>query len=458
MNNGDKMSDNNTPKKEMSFFTKTILALLTFLVMASSIFYFAFWRVSDKTAEIDETVKKISDRDSQMDSFPPAENGWTYYEKAMKAFNPAPMDTAARAGVIEPPPSDSLIDEKESLDIIRETYENNKEALELADMALSKEKSFLYPEPHIPLGGAGAYSNELDNLTRFLIFAGDYEISRGRLKDAASRYLQSLDMLKSNSQRHFFTPEIYNNTYDAAFFRLIELIENNPDNETLLNFILQKAERLTGNMQDYNVYMETYILFLKYNRKDMESFLENEIQNSFSSGKLQVITKHIPIQAVTSREVRIIHNLVFSYLYKNPFNITPPKHPTSLASMEGEIINSIRDKYNEYAFLEAKIRGIRLLAVLQLYKIENGKYPDHLSLLIPKYLKSIPEDPFLPGSEFSYRKKAKSHVEFYSVGSDRKNDNGNLQMDNAAAPGDVVFKLKREQKKEQEKQKKEEGK
>lgn len=442
------MSDNSSPKKEMSFITKAVLALLTFVAIAITIFYFVLWRVPDKTAEIDETIKKISDRDSQMDSFSPEQNGWTYYEKAMKAFNPAPMDTAARAGIIEPPPNDSLIDEKESLTIIREAFDNNKEALDLADRALEKEKSFLYPEPPIPLGGAGAYSNGLDNLTRFLIFAGDYEMSRGRLKDAAARYLQSLDMLKSNSQRHFFTPEIYSNTYDAAFFRLGELIEDNPDNKALQIFIGEKTDRLTGNMQDFDIYMETYILFLKHNRKDVEDYLKNDVQNSLASGQFRSIMKYMPISIITSREVRIIQNLVFSYLYKNPFNITPKKHLMSISSVNGEIIGSMKDKYNEYAFLEAKIQGIRLTTALQLYEIDHGKYPDQLSLLSPKYIKTIPEDPYLPGSEFIYRKKAKGHVEFFSVGSDRKNDNGSLEMDNAGSPGDVVFKLKREQKKQ----------
>lgn len=446
------MSNDNVPKKEMSFLAKTILIILTFAVMAVIIFYFAFWRVPDRTAEIDETISKIKDRNSQIDSFPPAQNGWTYYEKAMKSFKPAPMDTATRAGVIEPPPEDSLIDEKESLDIIRETFDNNKEALELANQGLEKEKSFLYPDPPIPQGGAGVINNELDNMTRFLIFAGDYEVSRGRLKEAAARYLQSLDMLKSNSQRHFFPPEIYSGIYDAAFFRLSDLIESNPDDKDLMNFILQKAQRLTGSMQDYDVYMETYILYMKYGRKNIESFLENEIQSSLASGQYQVITSHIPVQLAVSREVKIIENLILSYLYKDPFSITPPKHPISIASIEGEITGSIKDKYNQYAFIETKIRGIRLLAVLQLYKIENGKYPDRLSLLVPKYIKSIPEDPFLPGSEFSYTKKEKSHVQFHSVGSDRKNDNGKLQMENAGSPGDVVFKLKRaiEQRKKDE--------
>ena len=449
--NGEKMSQDNTSKKEMSFIAKTLLVLSTFAVMAISIFYFALWRVPDKTEEIDKVIKKISDRDSLMDSFSPEHNGWTYYNQAMKRFNPSPMDTATRAGVIEPPPDNSLIDEKESLEIIGEAYDNNKEALELADRALTKEKSFLYPDPPIPRGGAGTLNNELDNLSRFLIFAGDYELSRGKLKDAATRYLQSLDMLKSNSQRHFFTPEIYNNTYDAAFFRLSELIENNPDNKALQNYINEKTDRLTGNMQDYDIYAETYILFLKHNRKDVEDFLKMEIQNSLSSGQFQIVTKHIPVHNVSSREVRIIQNLVYSYLYKNPFKITPQKHPMSLVSMDGEVIGSLKDKYNEYAFLEAKIQGIRLTTALQLYDIDHGKYPDQLSLLVPEYIQSIPEDPYLPGSEFIYRKKAKGHVEFFSVGSDRKNDNGSLQMDNAGSPGDVVFKLKREKKQKKKK-------
>lgn len=437
------MSHDSNPKKERSSFVKVLLVFLTFFVFAFIIFYFAFWRVPDKAADIDKVVTQIQDRNAQMDSFTPEQNGWTYYEKAMKAFNPHPMDTVTRAGVIEPPPEDSLIDEKESLEIIREAYDNNKEVLTHAKTGIEKEKSFLYPEPPIPVGGAGTINTEFDNLTRFLIFAGDYEASRGRMKDAASCYLQSLDMLRSSSRRHFFTPEIYSGTYDAAFFRLGKLIEDNPDNKALQNYILEKTERLTGNLSDYDIHVETYILFLRHNSKDVEGFITHMVQSSLDSGRFQIITKHIPVGIVTSREMRILQNLVYHYLNKNPYNTVPPKKPRlSFCSMDIDVIASLKDKFNVYAFHEAKIQGLRLTAALQLYEAENGKYPDHLSMLIPKYLQTVPEDPFLPGSEFIYRKKGKGHVEFFSIGSDRKSNEGSLQMNNAGSEGDVVFRIK----------------
>jgi hypothetical protein len=68
----------------------------------------------------------------------------------------------------------------------------------------------------------------------------------------------------------------------------------------------------------------------------------------------------------------------------------------------------------------------RDLAVVALglcaYKADNGKYPDSLDVLAPKYLTKVPED-FCSGKPFIYKKTADGYI-LYSVGENMTDDGG----------------------------------
>lgn len=69
-------------------------------------------------------------------------------------------------------------------------------------------------------------------------------------------------------------------------------------------------------------------------------------------------------------------------------------------------------------------RLLLLSLALQAYKADNGKYPNGLTDLVPKYLKKIPTDPFdTNNSPFCYKKTGEKYL-LYSVGPDHKDDNG----------------------------------
>ena len=77
----------------------------------------------------------------------------------------------------------------------------------------------------------------------------------------------------------------------------------------------------------------------------------------------------------------------------------------------------------------ATMRLLRTEFALVAFQKENGKLPQKLTQLIPRYLSEIPADPFSVASEpFKYRIDGESYV-LYSLGSDRDDDGGVLPED-----------------------------
>jgi hypothetical protein len=56
---------------------------------------------------------------------------------------------------------------------------------------------------------------------------------------------------------------------------------------------------------------------------------------------------------------------------------------------------------------------VRLGLALELYKIQNGKYPEHLDDLIPGYIMRLPNDP-IEGQPYKYRIRVSGEYELYS--------------------------------------------
>lgn len=64
--------------------------------------------------------------------------------------------------------------------------------------------------------------------------------------------------------------------------------------------------------------------------------------------------------------------------------------------------------------------ALQLLLVIKAYQVDNSKLPESLNDLVPKYIKSIPEDPF-DGNNIRYNKEKRI---IYSVGENGKDDGG----------------------------------
>ncbi len=90
----------------------------------------------------------------------------------------------------------------------------------------------------------------------------------------------------------------------------------------------------------------------------------------------------------------------------------------------------------DLAFLRC---GIAAVAV-ERYRLANGRWPNNLDELMPRYLSVVPLDPF-DGQQLRYR-RLEDGVLIYTIGAERKDDGGQRVRIRAGAPDvDVGFQL-----------------
>ena len=85
----------------------------------------------------------------------------------------------------------------------------------------------------------------------------------------------------------------------------------------------------------------------------------------------------------------------------------------------------------------AQIDGLAIAAALELYRRNNGQYPESLELLQPYFVR-IPIDPFT-GKPFIYRREGADYV-LYACGTDQKDSGGasDIIIRRAPAPAEVA--------------------
>ncbi|MFA0768629.1 MAG: hypothetical protein OXFUSZZB_001957 [Candidatus Fervidibacter sp.] len=74
---------------------------------------------------------------------------------------------------------------------------------------------------------------------------------------------------------------------------------------------------------------------------------------------------------------------------------------------------------------------------LRLYRKERGRHPENLSALVPRYLSSVPADPF-DGKPLRYRREG-TGFRLWSIGPDRKDDGGVEGKPGWWVQGDIVW-------------------
>jgi hypothetical protein len=98
--------------------------------------------------------------------------------------------------------------------------------------------------------------------------------------------------------------------------------------------------------------------------------------------------------------------------------------------------------YEEQLKLFARLRAARAGIAVERFRVANGRLPESLDELAPKWLDSVPTDPF-DDKPIRYKKLIKGFVT-YSVGPDLK-DNGGKERGpkNYNAPFDITFTIER---------------
>ncbi|MFC1781577.1 hypothetical protein ACFLZ8_04890 [Planctomycetota bacterium] len=117
------------------------------------------------------------------------------------------------------------------------------------------------------------------------------------------------------------------------------------------------------------------------------------------------------------------------------FKLPHPERNKAADIIEAEISKTFKIHYILKIFMPAfgrivdidseSIAGIRIVQAtlaVQRYRLAEGKLPEQLKELVPKYIESVPEDPF-DGKELRYKELNPGFV-IYSIGEDLSDDNG----------------------------------
>jgi hypothetical protein len=103
-------------------------------------------------------------------------------------------------------------------------------------------------------------------------------------------------------------------------------------------------------------------------------------------------------------------------------------------------ISSVEDRlFDRVTETHALQRVTEVALALRLYRKEHGRYPEDLQALAPKFLPSVPSDPY-DGKPLRYRKLAKG-FKVWSVGGNRKDDGG-VKVRDWWRKGDLVLESK----------------
>jgi len=108
-------------------------------------------------------------------------------------------------------------------------------------------------------------------------------------------------------------------------------------------------------------------------------------------------------------------------------------HPYALAAFLSPTLSTVFRKVATYHALQ---RLGETAIALWLYRKEHGRYPENLSALVPRYLPSVPADPF-DGKPLRYRREG-TGFRLWSIGQDRKDDGG-VEGKPRWVQGDIVW-------------------
>jgi hypothetical protein len=89
------------------------------------------------------------------------------------------------------------------------------------------------------------------------------------------------------------------------------------------------------------------------------------------------------------------------------------------------VTSDYQRNYWSHSRAEAKAAFLITDLALHSYRLDNGRYPQSLNTLIPRYINKIAVDPFGKGDTLRYKLTKQKYL-LYSVGPDGKDDNGRV--------------------------------
>jgi hypothetical protein len=102
---------------------------------------------------------------------------------------------------------------------------------------------------------------------------------------------------------------------------------------------------------------------------------------------------------------------------------TPDVHPYDF--LAAPIVRPQVEVRKRFIESEARVRLARVACALERYRLAEGRYPDKLALLAPKFIAAVPPD-VIDGGELKYRRTEDDGFVLYSIGWNGKDDGGEV--------------------------------
>jgi hypothetical protein len=86
------------------------------------------------------------------------------------------------------------------------------------------------------------------------------------------------------------------------------------------------------------------------------------------------------------------------------------------------LISALPTSIQKAAYTQARVGELRIACAVERCRLEEGRIPDALDSLVPRYLPALPIDP-IGGAPYVYRQQVDSYL-IYSIGWNRRDDGG----------------------------------
>lgn len=423
--------------KKTGWFHKALLVIVSLITIIVIIFYFGFWRVPDRTEEAEALLREHEEMVAKMSTIAPEENAWTYYDRAAEKLDLSLYEKRFENF------GELIFDvfflfkkyrESDLMEVTGKEITVNKNSLDQVDLGFRKDSAFIQVAPDKAIHWRYVYGR----LSGFLILTGVYEAQKGRPMEAAGRYLEVIRMGDSYFRYYGLEYPLGGNT-ENAIFRLQLLLNSEKENRKLLEFVLENLKK-NEEFDTLKPMMAKLIEMLK------ENYAVHNL-TGYNNKNLKEFFQELIYEKNYERERLVKYYTMMTFL-----DYTKKPYPQAISAIEGSIkvrtpfdpIDSsemylYKQVYLSSIFYRTNLNALKLQCALHLYRLDNGKYPDTLSLLSPKYLEKIPGDQFSPGGKYVYKKRNDGSVILYSIGMDMKDDGGQIFAGKAEENGDLVF-------------------
>jgi hypothetical protein len=411
--------------------------LVIFLLIAGMglAFYFTVWRVPDRSREMEPHSERARERLEQANSIPEDRNTWYCYRDAVSRFrsinSPSPADSCA-----------ALFDKgltPETLGPVRTLRGRNRESLALVRKGYRRD-TFQIPVYY----QLGSQANTLRYLTyrefwRFLILAGDEALARGAQREALEFYLQALCLGKGIGRNSFLLPTMIGQSCEIDTMQhLMPFLSRQDLPASLQGYALGELQRLDRGAPDFRGVLEEEMLLLGY---DFAQYRHTRGQTPSLAFRYGIVD--------LGREERIAQGFLLRFWEnsQHPFRqalaemkTTAAYEPffSSIATANMGSFSTWDQTFIAFSHTKSCYGGLLLTTALNCCRNKKGAWPGSLGDLVPRWLPSLPSDPFSPMGTYVYREK-NGGVLLYSIGENLIDDGGRGTAGKFFKTEDIVF-------------------